>query len=402
MHVLFIPSWYPAQPGDINGCFFREQALALAASGARVGVLTPALRSLTSLASLRGDYGLDIEDDEGVPTYRWHGVRAFSWNHSLNMLFWERVGLRAFAAYTRDHGMPDLIQVHGMIFGLAWASAIHNRHATPFVVTEHSTEFALGAVRPRLLAYLTAQVQHAGRLFAVSGDLARRLTALVPPPSTLEWTPMPNLVDATFTVQPEGAATRLREGRLRLLNVGILHPKKGQRRLIEALRLLIDAGIDAELRICGNGAEAVPLRELTQALNLQDRVTFLGDCSRAQVQAEMGRCDVFVLSSLYETFGVVVIEALASGKPVVATRCGGPDDIVEPGRDGLLVEKDSATALAEGLREIATMLPTFDAADLRSRCVARFSSEAFVERYLSAYRTTVAAAQASDTPENTP
>lgn len=391
MHVLFIASWYPSRPGDINGCFFREQAQALAAAGLRVGVITPALRSLTGPGAIRGAFGPHEELDAGLPTVRYHGVRAWSWHHGLNMRFWERTGLRAFERYRSQYGRPDVIHVHGMIFGLAWAAAIHRRHGIPFVVTEHSTEFAIGTIRPALRAYLTAQVEQASRTLAVSGDLARRLGELVPLPAPRTWTTMPNLVRSDFGAPAATGRQARAPGPLRLLNVGMLLPKKGQHRLLEALKQLVDGGLDATLRICGAGPEEAPLRALTRALGLEARVELLGDCPREQVRQEMAACDVFVLSSLYETFGVVLVEALASGKPVVATRCGGPQDIVEPG-DGLLVDKDCASALAQGIREVAGHLSDYDPDDLRARCVSRFSEQAFVGRHREVYEAVAGAA----------
>ena len=79
------------------------------------------------------------------------------------------------------------------------------------------------------------------------------------------------------------------------------------------------------------------LEALVQEKALTEQVTFLGSLTREQVRQEVSEADAFVLSSEYETFGVVVIEALALGKPVIATRCGGPESIVVPSV-GYLVE----------------------------------------------------------------
>ncbi|MEJ1935999.1 glycosyltransferase, partial [Nostoc sp. NIES-2111] len=374
-------SWYPKHPGDVNGFVFREQAQALSSADYRLGVITPAFRSLTTPNAMFGRFGLHEQVDLEIPTLRYHGVRLWSWHEQLNLEFWERTGLAAFKRYVARHGRPDVIHVHGMIYGLAWASAIKRRHGIPFVVTEHSTEFALGNIRPSLLAYLKIQIGHAQRSMAVSTDLATRLTDMVPSPAG--WTTMPNLVKSDF-----GAELTPRSkpaGPLRLLNVGMLLPKKGQRQLLEALRLAVDGGLDATLRICGGGPEATALHQVSRDLKLEGRVELLGECDREQVRTEMAACDIFVLSSLYETFGVVLIEALANGKPVVATDCGGPKDIIDKGRDGLIVEKNSPHALAEGIRTVAARLESYDAIDIRARCIDRFSEATFVAKHREVY-----------------
>ncbi|MCZ8074771.1 MAG: glycosyltransferase, partial [Paucibacter sp.] len=237
MHVLYIPSWYPAKVGDTNGSFFREQAQAMSAAGTRVGVITPAFRSFSSIQALTsGSFGIHQENDLGVPTLRLHGVRAFSWNHALNMRFWEHKGIQAYENYACQHGKPDILHVHGMIYGLAWASAIKQKYGVPFVVTEHSSEFALANIRPKLLAYLQEQVQHASRLFAVSRDLGRRLTSTVTPPSHLAWNTMPNLVNTNFGSRVPNRKANPLPGRLNLLTVGVLQPKKGHAKLLLALK----------------------------------------------------------------------------------------------------------------------------------------------------------------------
>jgi glycosyltransferase involved in cell wall biosynthesis len=112
----------------------------------------------------------------------------------------------------------------------------------------------------------------------------------------------------------------------------------------------------------------------------------------------MGTCDAFVLSSSYETFGVVVVEALMNGKPVVATRCGGPEDIVVPGEDGLLVEKDNPEALAAAMLELRAQRDRFDAAAIRQRCIDRFGEAAFVRRHAKVYQAALSSSRPSAAP----
>lgn len=387
MHVLFIPSWYPAHPGDMSGCFFREQALALQGHGMRVGVITPAFRSITEWQAIaQGGYGLQLEHDGGIETFRFHGVRAFSWNHALNMAFWERTGLRAFDEYRRLHGRPDVLHVHAMIFGLAWAAAIHRAYGIPFVVTEHSTQFQRISIRPPVLAYLTKQMTLASRAFGVSSGLTEVLGLKVPLPFGRRWEVMHNMVSSRFGSAAPRQVPRNRTPSRALLNVAGLYPHKGHHYLLRAMRMALDAGADVHLRIGGSGPQEAPLKELTAALKLSDRVVFLGHCSREQVAQEMAATDAFVLSSSHETFGVVAVEALLSGKPVLTTRCGGPEDIVIADRDGYLVEKDDPAALSAGLLRLVRTLNQFDPEDLRRRCIERFSEEAFARRHADVYR----------------
>lgn len=387
MHVLFIPSWYPSQPGDMAGCFFREQALALRDHGMRVGVITPAFRSLTQWPEAAcGGYGLQVEIDEGIGTLRYHGVRAFSWNHSLNMVFWERTGLQAFDEYQYRFGRPDVLHVHAMIFGLTWAAAIHRVHGIPFVITEHSSEYIVTKIRPSILTYLRQNIVQSARVFAVSTYLAKTLQASVPLSDDRCWEVIPNMVSSLFGVAATKSRHTLNNKHRVILSIASLQPNKGHHHLLQALRIAIDAGSDFQLRIGGSGPQENHLKMLANALNLNNHVTFLGHCSREQVAEEMAAADAFVLTSSHETFGIVVIEALLSGKPVLSTRCGGPEDIIVDGKDGYLVSKDDPAALAEGLLCMGQELDRFDPHDLRKRCLVRFSESAFASRHAKVYR----------------
>lgn len=353
----------------------------------RVGVITPAFRSLTHWRAVTdGGYGLVAENDSGLQTLRYHGVRAFSWNHALNIQFWERTGLRAFDEYQCHYGKPDVLHVHSMIFGLAWAAAIHQRYGIPFIVTEHSSEFQRSRIRSDLLDYLRQQMSFTSQAFAVSAGLADLLNTQVPLPAGQRWEVMHNMVSSHFGKSATRPARDADEVRVPVfLSVAGLLPNKGHHHLLHALRLARDAGTFLRLRIGGSGPQESALKALVAKLDLDKQVHFLGHCSREQVAKEMFSADALVVSSSYETFGVVAVEALLSGRPVLSTRCGGPEDIIIEGRDGYVVDKDDPVAMCTGLLRLAGELTRFDPQDLRQRCIERFSETAFARRHALAY-----------------
>jgi glycosyltransferase involved in cell wall biosynthesis len=285
-----------------------------------------------------------------------------------------------------------------MIYGLAWASAIQRAYGVPFVVTEHSSEFSLGNVRQPLMAYFSEALSSSSQAMGVSRELCSTLERRLPLPQERHWTPMPNLVSARFTQAPPAAVVaeeRNPDAPIRLLSVAALNRNKGHHFLLPALQQALHGGVNACLRIAGHGPEAAALARLAESLGIADRVQFLGHCSRDQVAAEMLACDALVLSSSYETFGVVVVEALMSGKPVLATKCGGPQDIIIEGRDGHLVDKDSPEALAQGIVRISREIASFDAQTIRSACFERYSETAFARSHAAMYAAVIASAGAA-------
>lgn len=149
-----------------------------------------------------------------------------------------------------------------------------------------------------------------------------------------------------------------------MLAAGRLVPQKGFDILIRAFALVARECEQLRIAIAGEGPAAQTLRDLVAQLRLDDRVLFLGTVR--DLQTLMQQAEGFILSSRYEGFPNVLLEALASGLPVVATDCpGGPREILRDGEFGLLVPCDDPSALATAVRRLATD------ADLRRRLSAR-------------------------------
>lgn len=140
-----------------------------------------------------------------------------------------------------------------------------------------------------------------------------------------------------------------------LLAMGRLVHKKGFDLLIHAFSKVKSEFPRLELLIAGDGDERDALERLIAELGLRDRVTLLGFADRGKTIALFLGCEFFVLSSRVEPFGIVVLEAMASHKAVLATRSGGVVDLVQDGVNGLLVEP-TADALAAGMREMLANL----------------------------------------------
>ena len=104
--------------------------------------------------------------------------------------------------------------------------------------------------------------------------------------------------------------------------------------------------------IIGDGSERKNLEKLTDELGLQEKVKFLGEISNEKIPEYLLAADCFVLPSIKEGFGIAVLEAMAVGVPVIASRVGGILDIIEDGRNGLLVEPVDSEAIAQAILKI--------------------------------------------------
>jgi glycosyltransferase involved in cell wall biosynthesis len=171
----------------------------------------------------------------------------------------------------------------------------------------------------------------------------------------------PELAPWRIVLAPVGVDTqrwRAREGpppisgRRRIVCVGRLHRTKGQAVLIDAVSRIVRRGYDGELRLIGTGPEEQRLRDAAGALGIADRVRFLGSLPEDAVFEELRGAEAFALATEQEALGVVFMEAMAAGVPVIGTPVGGVVEVIEDERTGLLVPPQNPEALAAALARL--------------------------------------------------
>lgn len=396
MHVLVIPSWYGGRQRPTVGSFFREQALGLCRAGLEVGLIAPAFRSAhTAFRSDPGwSRGFEWWESDELPN-----LIAHEWGVSLRipylrMLHWHRVGFRLLRQYAAKRGWPDVVHAHSSLFAGTLAAAIKRRYGIPYVLTEHSTRFVRGRLTPWLQRAAHRAMEQADQCIAVSPPLLTRLESLfgdaVHP---CRW--IPNLVDPAFSPAPVASESPPPQ-RFAFLNVAFLDPKKGHADLLRAFAEAFHGQDGIELRIGGDGPCRTSLEALASELHIERQVVFLGELSRDAVLAEMRDCDCFVLPSVYETFGVVLIEALACGKPVIATACGGPECIVDTSC-GLLIPRGDRRALVDALGTMRRTARNYCPGALRQDCLSRFGERAVIGQIRATLEEVVAGASTQGT-----
>lgn len=282
-----------------------------------------------------------------------------------------------------------VIQAH--TFGTSvYASVVGSLTRVPVVCTLHG-RVDLGergryrAAKWQIIAFAR------GWVVPVSESLGRELRAAAPavPPARIRV--IYNGVDVDRFHPGTDTARREEIGaapdELIIGAVGNVRRVKGYEVLLGAVAELVRRGIRVRLAIAGQDGNDVhrELSERSAAMGLNGHVRFLG--FRSDVPELYRAFDVYALTSHSEGFPLAVIQALASGLPVVATRCGGPEEMIVEGENGLLAELGSATSVADGLerllRDPALRLRMRHAA--RESAVSRFSTQAMLQQYESMY-----------------
>lgn len=294
-------------------------------------------------------------------------------------LSWSAV---AGIARTLRQAKPDLVHLHS---GRAtWLGGIAGwRAAVPAVSTRRMDRRVRRGLRTRFL-YATALC----RTVAISEAVARCLSEGGVPDAMIRV--VPSAVDPErLHPQRTREAVRAELGHVAdedcLVAVASLHQRKGLDVLVKALARLTRAGHRPRLSIAGEGPRHASLEAQAAECGLADRVNFLG--RRHDVADLLAACDVFVLPARQEGLGVAALEAMAMGRPVVASRVGGLGEAVQHEVNGLLVPPDDPEALAGALErlladpELARRLGAAGPERIRER----YSAEAMVEGYERVY-----------------
>ncbi|MGD0497275.1 MAG: glycosyltransferase [Bryobacteraceae bacterium] len=344
--VLVLPSYYPYPGRERAGSFFRDQAEALARAGACVGVAFVEPRSLRDLSwrALSESHWQTISQrEEGVWT-----VRQKGWNIGLRTVsgsrVWASLLVRLVLRKLTGPLRPDVIHAHNALYAGLAARAIAKQLGIPYIVTEHSAALLMGTASPAAIGLARKVYADAHAVVAVSAALARAIT---PYAGGNPVRVIPNVVDADFFAPPPAPRG---QSRFKVLAVGDLSPNKGFDVLIRAFAAQFRGAPEYELVIGGEGPAQSKLKALARECGIAGQATFPGELTRQQVREAMWSAHVLVISSYYETFGVVAIEAIATGMPVIATRCGGPEDVITP-EIGWLVSPGDSREMAAALRQ---------------------------------------------------
>jgi glycosyltransferase involved in cell wall biosynthesis len=378
MHILHLPSWYSTSDKPWRGMFVRDQALALHAAGVESGIAFVERRSFSQFNGLNlavSHFQTEACDEDDIPTIRMKGWSMFAQTVPGSLL-WARLMRRLAESYAAVYGVPDLIHGHAALWGGHAAMLASRALQRPFVVTEHSSSVLTADLSPSERQHAATVYRNASAVIAVSRHLKTSVDDVAGLPVAEV---IPNTVDSDYFALPPSRRNR---GTFTFLAVCDLVSYKRVDLLIRAFARLNIRRPKTQLVIAGTGKEGPRLRALARALVPSQAVQFTGSLTRWQVRQWMREADALVLCSDCETFGVVLIEAMAMGIPVIATRCGGPEEIVTP-ESGVLVDCDDSEALLHGMHEI--LRRRFDPLAIRENARRRFGYPAIANRLCAVY-----------------
>lgn len=216
----------------------------------------------------------------------------------------------------------------------------------PLIITSHGTDVTLLEKSPAYTGIASRVYRRAGAVTAVSSFLGRSISKLTGiSVERITVAPMPFNLDK-FSSQ--GGARREKGY---ILSAGRLNEQKGMEYLIKAGKILKDMDYEFKMVLLGDGPLRSRFERLVDELGLERYVELPGAVLHSEIPSYYKKAEIFVLPSVNEGFGVVLVEALASGVPVIGANSGGITDIIKDGDTGLLVKPKDEFSLAQALKK---------------------------------------------------
>jgi len=362
LKVLFITPWYPTEDRPVFCIFIREHAKSVFLNN---DVIVMHLQGYDK--QVKGLYEYKEKTEEGIRAIT---IKFGNKRFPFPIFRYTLTTILAFRRLVIKQGFkPDVIHAHIHSVGLI-AVILGKIYRIPVIITEHWSGFIRHKLTNKEKKIARFAMNRVKAVLPVSDNLRRHIESYG---IRNNFCVVPNVVN-TKIFYPLPIPTHRENKKKRILLVALLTPVKGIPYLLKALNQIREKREDFVLDIVGDGFNRNEYEKMTADLGLDDIVKFHGLKFKEEVAGFMQQCDFFVLPSLFETFGVVLIEALATGKPVIATDIGGPNEIVSQ-EVGLIVPPKDVKALSETIDYMLDHYQDYSPIKIAQYAKDRFSYE---------------------------
>lgn len=379
--ILIIPSWYPTPANPLRGSFFREQAEFLNQSNVGQLVVLFGDEASTSFLKFIWIYFLSLVRENWPISQNivLQQPKAYGFiipkNRRVPDKYRIKLAIRlyqkAFLSLQSLGIQPDLIHAQsGMDAGI-YAHAISKKHSIPFVIIEHQV-FVFHHYSRRKAKMVLDALKTASKVAAVSQDQRRQILMNQPDcnPEVI-----PNLLDESkFEIVKKGKTDKFK-----IVTMMYANSIKGYETFFEAMSILKTESLDFEFTVIGNGhADGRDLfGELIESFQLESVGKIIPKVNREKIPSLLASADLYVCSSVYETFGIAPREAMLCGVPVVSTSNGGVDDCISK-ETGLIIPVGDSKLMAKAILKIEKEQNKFSSTEIRESVIKQDGREAYI------------------------
>lgn len=372
MFVLVIGPGYPTLKYKMNGIFSFDQAKALRQSGIKIIYASVDLRSLRKWRK----WGFEHRTVDGIEVYAINLPVGKITDFLLDKLYEQSLKI-LYKKIVSEQGNPDIIHSHFIRIGHSTVKAL-KKYSIPIFHTEHFSGMNQKILSKYLIEQGNETYSEVSKLITVSDHLSRNII------KNFNISPIivPNIVDMQnfkFTER------NCKADYFDFVSTGNLLKNKRMDLLIDSFYAAFKDNNKVRLYVFGEGPEKSNLNTQIKYLNLQDRIFLKGLVDRKVIAKKMNESRCFVLVSKLETFGVAYIEAMATGLPVIATKCGGPEDFITK-ENGLLLEHDNINYIANALNQMYSNIDYYDCEKISLRTKELFGEETFSNKMMTLYK----------------
>jgi len=377
LRVLWLCSWYPSKVEPFSGDFIQRHARAVAllhdVHVIHVVKLNESLRRTGLKSESTGESGLSEEVIYYTSFSGWlgkiHSQLTMAWQYYL-----------AVGRYVKLKGRPDILHYHtAMHLGLT-AFAVRMAYRMPYLLSEHWSGFYSNAEE-------TVSNLNLFRQLSLRRIIARSISMQVVSVALQEAIRkryskdhiivIPNVVDVDmFRVDSEEYSP------FTFIHISEFSKQKGADHLLTAVKLLLEKGHRFNLQLIGvrNADSTTMLKEL-------NNVAVFGEVSHKTVADLLRKADAMVHPSFYETFGCVLIEAFASGIPVVAYDLPVFKELIVSGKNGIVANQMTPESLADAMEAMMSTIERYNADQIRAEAISKYSMPVVAAQFDAWYRT---------------
>lgn len=390
--VLVIPSWYPTSRSLLTGSFFREQADLLSEtfdvrviygvkeSLPRMPYLWALLKNIIKKGSLyKPKKGMLVTPPEGIG-FSFFGDWPLGERIKLKVMIgcYEK-GLRFLLS---RNWKPDLIHAQSTVYGGIIAHELEKKYKIPFMITEHQ-KFLLNNCSAFLQKEIFSALEQADIVSTVSTE---KMKIMLMHGIKCDPVVVGNMVDERHFC---GELRRDHHKPLEILIVASNSFIKDLYTFFRAMKDLVDlCHDDFRATVIGLGVWGDlrgEYKEFARSLGLENKCVFIDTVPREEMPKYYNACDIFVSTSIAETFQISILEALACGRFVVSTANGGAEEMITP-ENGILTKIRDHRAIADAIIKIKTGAVSYSPQKIRADAINRFGREAFADRIAKLYK----------------